>query len=112
LGAFGLALLFALGVNGLGGIFSSRIRFSSSRESVGVFGMDERSQIFVAVGDALETWSDVESSLTSLFATLADFKDSRDASIISHKAHVIAKKQMARCVALSKLHALNFTFAT
>ena len=31
----------------------------------------------------------MESSLTSLFAILADFKDSRDASVISHKAHVI-----------------------
>ena len=41
-GGWGLALGFALGVNGLGGVFSSRSIVSSSRDNFGVLGMAPR----------------------------------------------------------------------
>jgi hypothetical protein len=49
---------------------------------------DDRNQILVAVGDALENWSRVEIHLTNLFSTLSDLQDKRDIQI-NRKAHAI-----------------------
>jgi hypothetical protein len=84
----GLALAFALGVKGFGGVFSIRAR-TASRELSGAFVMaDNRQELLVAVGEALAAWSAIEVFITDLFAILTDIPNKRDQTL-NRRAHLI-----------------------
>src|SRR5262249_18766888 len=89
----GLGFFFALGVKGLGGVLSILARTASRELSGGFVMATNPDELMLALAYALEKWSRVEMSLSSLFEVLSDIPTQKKAhalfdSIISFEARL------------------------